>query len=266
MEIAILIICVVIGVVAVKGLSKGKPKARAIAKPLTDEEKGVLQKHVLFYQRLSDAEKLEFESRVSVFLQSVIITGVKTEIETLDKVFVAAGAVIPVFAFKGWGYRNINEVLIYPGSFNQDYQMEGDSLHTLGMVGSGAMNKMMILSQQSLRHGFMNKTDKSNVAIHEFVHLVDKDDGYVDGCPETLLPYKYSLPWLKRIHQEVKEIHEGESDLNPYGATNEAEFLAVAAEYFFERPGLMKRKNPELYADLEKIFKPDGEGANSIEQ
>ncbi|MGZ8551120.1 MAG: zinc-dependent peptidase [Chitinophagaceae bacterium] len=44
------------------------------------------------------------------------------------------------------------------------------------------------------------------------------------------------------------------SDINPYGATSKPEFLAVAAEYFFERPDLLKRKHPELFSMLEKIF------------
>ena len=44
------------------------------------------------------------------------------------------------------------------------------------------------------------------------------------------------------------------SDINPYGTTSKGEFLAVVAEYFFERPDLLKEKHPELYAALEAIF------------
>jgi len=44
------------------------------------------------------------------------------------------------------------------------------------------------------------------------------------------------------------------SDINPYGATNEAEFFAVVSEYFFERPKLLKEKHPELYNLLAEIF------------
>ena len=43
-------------------------------------------------------------------------------------------------------------------------------------------------------------------------------------------------------------------DIDPYGLTNEAEFFAVATEYFFERPGLMETKHPELYAMLSRVF------------
>ncbi len=125
------------------------------------------------------------------------------------------------------------------------------------MVGNGAMQNMMILSQQDLRNGFLNTQTKLNTAIHEFVHLVDKDDGYTDGCPKNLLPHKYAVPWLKRIHEEIKLIQIGQSDINPYGATNEAEFLAVVAEYFFKQPQLMHKKHPELYDLLKQVFIPE---------
>ena len=48
---------------------------------------------------------------------------------------------------------------------------------------------------------------------------------------------------------------ENRSDINPYGATNEAEFFAVVAEYFFERPDLLRSQHPELYDLLVNIFK-----------
>jgi len=35
---------------------------------------------------------------------------------------------------------------------------------------------------------------------------------------------------------------------------NKAEFLAGAAEYFFEHPDLLKRKHPVLCTMLEKMF------------
>lgn len=49
----------------------------------------------------------------------------------------------------------------------------------------------------------------------------------------------------------------GKSDINVYGATNNQEFLAVASEYFFERPQLLERKHPELYKILSDVFKQD---------
>jgi len=63
----------------------------------------------------------------------------------------------------------------------------------------------------------------------------------------------HDFPRLTRQNQ-IEEIYEGESDINPYGATNTQEFFAVTTEYFFERPLLMKRKHPELHDILEKVF------------
>jgi MtfA peptidase len=123
------------------------------------------------------------------------------------------------------------------------------------MVGSGALHKMMVISQGALRDGFSNKTDKENTAIHEFVHLIDKTDGDIDGIPELLMQNQCIKSWLKLMLDEIGAIKENESDINPYGATNEAEFFAVASEYFFERPLLFKQKNPELYTLMEKIFR-----------
>ena len=33
-------------------------------------------------------------------------------------------AVIPLFGFPGWRYRNLNEVLLYPNTFDEDYQVK----------------------------------------------------------------------------------------------------------------------------------------------
>ncbi len=251
MQLTIFIISVIIigGFLLIAFRKKG-----SLTQPAVDKEKQILSQHVLFYQRLPAEEKIRFEESVKTFLEKVRVTGVKTTVDDSDRVFVAAAAIIPIFGFKGWEYRNIHEVLLYPGSFNHEYSLEGKDRNVLGMVGTGPLQNVMVLSQQDLHTGFLNHTDTSNTAIHEFVHLVDKTDGSTDGIPEALLPHKYVLPFLKRIHEEIKEIRSGKSDINPYGATNEAEFFAVAAEYFFEQPEKMRKKHPELYGLLEQVF------------
>jgi MtfA peptidase len=234
-----------------RNLRKQRPLAA-----LPDAYRQILQANVPFYQNLGEPEKKQFESRVHYFLADVKITGVNTEVEDLDRVLTAASAIIPIFAFPGWEYTNLNEVLLYPETFGHEFEQEGNNRSVLGMVGSGAMQNMMILSQHELRQGFLNKTGKTNTAIHEFVHLVDKTDGAVDGIPESLIDRKYILPWLQLMQQKIEEIMKGRTDINPYGATNKAEFFAVAAEYFFERPDLLKKKHPQLYKILEEIFCP----------
>ncbi len=249
--IIVLIIIALLLFYAVKGKPKNKNR---IVNAVPSDMKTMLQKEVPFYQRLNETQKTVFEERIAIFLSHVRITGIKTTVEDLDKVLIAASAIIPIFNFPGWEYRNLNEVLLYPDSFNHDFEQNGEGRNILGMVGNGAMNHVMILSQFELRQDFMNKTGKDNTAIHEFVHLVDKTDGEIDGIPEALLDKKFIMPWLQLMQQEIALIRNDDSDINPYAITNQQEFLSVVAEYFFEQPELLKQKHPELYELLLKIF------------
>jgi Mlc titration factor MtfA (ptsG expression regulator) len=217
----------------------------------------LLQTHISYYQNLDAAGKAKFEGLVSGFLQGVHIEGVGTDVNDLDKVMVASSAVIPIFGFDGWKYKNLTNVILYPDTFDQEFQFEGGSRNILGMVGSGYMNGQMLLSRAALVKGFSKSSGKENTAIHEFVHLLDKADGATDGIPENLLAHQYSIPWLHLMHQEMHKIAANKSDINPYATTNEAEFLAVAAEYFFEKPDQFHVKHPELYQMLSLIFAQD---------
>ncbi|MCO4294691.1 zinc-dependent peptidase [Solitalea sp. MAHUQ-68] len=234
------------------GLNKKTSVRTSIANLAT-----ILEQEVMFYQRLSIHQKQQFEEKVNQFLSEVTIEGVGLNITDEDRVLVAASAVIPVFYFDSWTYKNLSNVLLYPDTFNESFQYDSDKRNIAGMVGTGFMNGQMILSQRALRQGFRNNADKSNTGIHEFVHLLDKSDGETDGIPENLLAHQYTIPWLKLIHEGIRDIKKGQSDIDPYGATNDAEFFAVAAEYFFEQPQRFQQNHPELYALMQLIFQTE---------
>lgn len=254
MDIVLVLLALFFIVLLIRNFYKRKPASKVV-QTLPDTFRKILDKYVVFYCELTDQGKSEFENRMQTFLSTVRITGVNTTVEDLDRTLVAASAIIPIFGFHDWEYLNLNEVLLYPDSFNDTFDQEGSGRHTLGVVGSGPYQNVMILSQHELRNDFLNKTGKDNTAIHEFVHLIDKTDGAVDGLPEFLMSRKYVLPWLNMMHGEIKKIIANRSDINPYGATDPAEFFAVVSEYFFERPDLLEKKHPELYGLLSTIFR-----------
>jgi MtfA peptidase len=226
--------------------------------PFPAEWEKILNEKVSFYQALSSDDQYRFREAVHIFLCEKKITGINTTIDDTVRVLVAASAIIPIFGFPGWEWEHIREILIYPTSFDERYQMGATDGHPIsGMVGSGAMNRMMILSKPDLLQGFRGDPDQHNVGIHEFAHLLDKSDGAVDGVPEVALPSRAIKPWINLVQDEMEKIRHGHSDINPYGLTNEAEFFAVVSEYFFENPVGMKQKHPELYAMLEQIFHQD---------
>jgi Mlc titration factor MtfA (ptsG expression regulator) len=225
--------------------------------PFPTEWRVLLSKNVSFYNALDTEKKDRFEYKIQEFLLNCRITGIKTEVGTLDELLVASSAIIPIIEFDNWKYTNLFEVLLYPGSFDHNFQTSGPERRILGMVGSGYMEGKMILSKQALRQGFRNESDRKNTSIHEFVHLIDKLDGTTDGIPGLFLEKQYAIPWLDLIKKKIAEIFNNKSDINPYGGTNQAEFFAVVSEYFFEAPGILAEKHPVLYGLLERIFKQD---------
>ncbi len=199
--------------------------------------------NVLYYRNLSEDRQLIFQQRMMLFLSEVYIDAVQFELEELDKILIAASAVITVFGFKEWYYTNLSGILLYPDNFNEDMQFgsKDNSRNIGGIVGNGRFEKQMILSKKALYHGFKNTTDKSNTGIHEFVHLIDKLDDRTDGVLERLLEHQYAIPWLNLIHKEMEAINDNHFDIRKYGDINQVEFFAVASEFFLNVQVCLKR-------------------------
>ena len=246
--------------VGVYAWQTGKVRSRhaILRQPFPPEWEAVLNRDVVFFRVLDPAAKRRFRRHLQVFLGEKRITGIGVQVDTTTRILAAASAIIPVFGFPDWEWEQINEVLIYPTRFDREVKFgheRGEDI--LGMVGTGTLNRLMILSKPDLINGFQNWTDKRNVGIHEFAHLVDKADGFIDGVPGVGLDRQAIGPWVDLVRRKMLEIEAGKSDINRYALTNKAEFLAVTAEYFFERPSMMLRKHPALYGALERVFNQD---------
>ena len=116
----------------------------------------LLNDYVPFYATLDEDGRKRFEDKFHKFLSAVKITGANAEAEDLDKVLIGAAAVIPIYFIPDWEYINLREVLLYPGNFNTDFDQQGNQRLVSGMVGSGGLENVMILSKWELRQGFIN--------------------------------------------------------------------------------------------------------------
>lgn len=216
----------------------------------------ILRSHVAFFRALPDEEKERFRQLVKVFLDEVRITGIRTGVDDTVRVLVAASAVIPIFGFHDWEYHRLGEVLVYPGSFGEKYQTTGNAdKHILGMVGLKHLSGVMILSKPSLLGGFDNPSSKDNVGIHEFVHLVEQEESKHGLPPEV--PWQAVTHWVQYVAHELSQPPKNRSHINGYAYTNEHEFFAVLAEYFFKSPDLLEKKDPQLYGMLREMFHQD---------
>jgi Mlc titration factor MtfA (ptsG expression regulator) len=91
----------------------------------------LLNQHVPYYQKLDDAAKKRFELSIADFLDYVRIEGVGTVVTDADRVLIASGAIIPIFGFPGWKYNNLTNVILYPDTFDKDFQFDGESRNIL---------------------------------------------------------------------------------------------------------------------------------------
>ena len=209
-----------------------------------------------FYRRLPESDRRTFEKRCYLFLSTTSVEGGGgAEVTDEDRLLVAASAIIPVWGFPEWHYLNIKTVVLLPSAFNEEFICGGRDARISGMVGTGVMSGKMVLSKADLHYGFRNDSDKQNVGIHEFAHLVDMADGDCDGFPERLQEYRACAQWFEFVHFKISEIEKRKSNIRQYGATNPQEFFAVSSEYFFERPKMMKKKHPELYQYLSDFYR-----------
>ncbi|MCC9642502.1 zinc-dependent peptidase [Rhodopirellula sp. JC740] len=235
---------------------KTKQRLQVIATPFPEVWESALQQYVEYYRMLAEDRRIDFQNRMKVFLDEVTLTGIRTDVDETTRALVGASAVIPIMGLDDFEYSGLGEVLIYPGSFGEDYQTEGEGdKNTLGMIGVAHLSGVMILSKPSLLAGFSNSGDKRNVGIHEFAHLVDKADGDVDGIPVSATA-EVTEPWVKWVGEELRS--EGtRSGIDDYAYTNEAEYFAVLSEYFFEKPAQLQTKDPQLYNMLRKMYHQD---------
>jgi len=215
---------------------------------------GLLVQKVRFFRELEPTDQQDFLEQVARFLRNVPVNGAMVNVTIEDRLLVASSAVIPLFGFRGWEYGYLNEVILYPSAFDQNFNFENPTEMIIGMVGSGVMEGKMILSKPALHIGFDNSQDKQNVGIHEFIHLYDKEDGVIDGVPVSFMNDEHIMPWIDLVRIEMSKIHSGESAIRGYGGLNGKEFFAVAGEYFFERPHLLQKNHPELYEMLSMFF------------
>jgi hypothetical protein len=163
-------------------------------------------------------------------------------------------------------YPELISILVYPSAYiaredrylgNNIWQQgdEGRLGHTGRKMGS------LVLAWDEARRGASDPADGKNVVLHEFAHQLDFEDFQTDGAPALHTRSEY-LAWARVMSREFEELRSADrigkpGVLDEYGATDPAEFFAVATEAFFERPRALRRKKPELYNQLAHFFKQD---------
>ena len=254
---SIVFVVAIVGWFVVKRLRRNACRVRLLAAGIPAEWIGIIEANIPIYGKLPGELKSQLGGLVNVFLAEKRFEGCGgQEITDEVRVTVAAQACMLLLNRQTKYYPKLKTIYVYPHTYvAKDGDVKGARL------GESWQNGPVVLAWNSVTGGARNIHDGKNVVFHEFSHRLDQEDGEADGAPilENRSCYK---TWASVLGEEYdalqnKTRRRRKSVINKYGATNPAEFFAVATEAFFEKPKQMNKKQPELYAELKSYYKMD---------
>jgi hypothetical protein len=222
----------------------------------------IIEKNVPFYKKLPDEDKKELQRYILIFIREKRFEGCGgLKITDEIRVTIAAQACILLLHRKTDYYPGLSSILVYPQAYVAHVTkhlpggvvMEGLDVR----LGESWHRGSIVLSWEDVRHGAADIHNGHNVVFHEFTHQLDSNAGR-DSTP-VLRNRSCYIAWARVLHKDYEKLrrdanHRRRTFLNEYGATNPAEFFAVATENFFERAKEMRKLHPKLYQELELFY------------
>ena len=265
LELAIAVVGLVLALFIGKYIFHRMKRKQLLLIPFPDEWKQIIQKNVPLYNRLPDSLKEQLHGFVNVFIAEKKFEGCSgLEITDEIKVTIAAQASMLLLNRKAKYFPKLRTILVYPHTYAAKTVSSDGTVIINGQsvrLGESWQNGPVVLAWDSVTGGTMNIADARNVVLHEFAHQLDQEDGTADGAPVLEHRSGY-IAWARVLSKEYETLQRKKkkhrkSVMSKYGATNPAEFFAVATETFFEKPKQMKKKHPELYDELKNYYKLD---------
>lgn len=239
-------------------------RAALLATPLTREQRATIEQLVPIVRRLPQSLRAKLEGKINLFLSEITIRGQNgLEITEAMKLSIAAQACLLIVNSPVW-FETLRNVLVYPSAFvtkrdRHDGQIVHE--HSHAMLGESWDRGPVVLSWDDALHGGLDDSDGHNVVIHEFAHQLDSLTGRANGIPMLRKGQDYAR-WEKAMldafHGHVARVKAGlHTAIDPYGASNHQEFFAEAIVTFFEKPEMLNREEPALYAQLSQLLALD---------
>ncbi len=242
---------------------------RIYRKEFPDNWLEILRRRLLFYGNLPEKLQHQLQNLIKVFLNDKRFVGCGgQEINDEIRVTIAAQACLLLLNRNSSQYNQLQSVLVYPSTFVATRQVRDDlglvSTNHTALLGESWSQGKVVLAWDNVENGVLNLQDGHNVVLHEFAHQLDHETGATNGAPvlQTRGAYK---SWAQVFSKEFEALqhqasHQQQSLMDHYGATNPAEFFAVATETFFECPLQMHRNHEELYRELVNFYRVDPAG------
>ncbi|MCG8614431.1 MAG: zinc-dependent peptidase, partial [Pseudomonadales bacterium] len=231
-------------------------------KPFPMEWERIINANVPIYKKLPVALKVQLRQLIKRFMQKKQFHGCAGLVITDEiRLTIAAEACLLLLNRPTNEYYYLQHILVYPAAYVA--KQKGSNEHGIveelqrSLAGESWTQGKVILSWDDVMKGSRNFTDGHNVVLHEFAHQLDQESGSANGAP-LLGPNSSYQSWAQTLSHEFEKLRHASAGglhtvLDYYGATNPAEFFAVATETFFEKPDALKHRHPALFNELKKF-------------
>lgn len=226
----------------------------------------IVERNLAIYNTLSHSEQKQLRGYIQVFLKEKQFIGcLGLQITEEMKVTIAAIACLLLFSDRQTYFPNLRSILIYPNAYIVNETVMSDRYvveeRRVARLGESWTRDQLVLSWDQVRQDLLNWQDGHNVVLHEFAHQLDQEDGIAEGVPILPRALDYAV-WSKVMNAEYLQLcdrveNNKKTVIDSYGATNPAEFFAVATETFFEKPIQLNKKHQALYELLQRYYRLD---------
>jgi Mlc titration factor MtfA (ptsG expression regulator) len=238
---------------------------RLMAKQFPKSWLNIIESNLSIYSNLTSKQQKELQGYIQVFLKEKQFIGcLGLQITEEIKVTIAAIACFLLFGDRKTYFPNLRSILVYPTAYIVNEMVMNSYVveeRRVARLGESWTRDQLVLSWEQVQQDIHNWHDGHNVVLHEFTHQLDQEDGQAEGVPILPRAMDYAV-WSKVMTAEYLQLCDRlengkKTVLDSYGATNPAEFFAVATETFFEKPKQLNQKHPSLYELLQRYYQLD---------
>jgi MtfA peptidase len=241
-------------------------RAQIRRRPFPAAWRQVLRQRMPLLRQLPADLQLQLKKHVQVLLAEKPFIGCAGLVVTDEmRVLIAAQAALLLLNRRTGYFRNLRQILLYPGIFVAERSTIGpggitrESRHAL--AGESWQQGQVILAWDAVLEGAATPNGGRNVVVHEFAHQLDQETGIANGAPFLGRRDRYAR-WAAVLSAEFERLRErvarGERGLiDPYGASDAAEFFAVISEVFFGRSPELAAEHPALHRELVAYYGVD---------
>lgn len=267
---AVWVLCLIVLSVAAwlwaPGAWRGLRRARIRRQPFAPQWRDTLRRRMPAFALLPTDVQMRLKKQAQVLLAETPFIGCAgLQVTDEMRVLVSVQAALLLLRPGAGGFDNLRQVLIYPGAFAVPrHSADATGLvreESHALVGDSWQQGQVILSWEDVLQGAANPGDGRNVVLHEFAHQLDQANGFANGAP-WLPGAQRRAVWAQVMAAEFQtlQLHWARNEpglIEPYAATNPAEFFAVLSELYFEKPLELAQQHPALYAQFRGLYGVD---------